>query len=334
MQTTSIAIVGYGNIGRGVHAAIDRNEDMELAGILTRGPDRAEDELTDSMDSVPPIVDARPETDFAEELPADVAVLCGGSKEDLPVQGPKFAQHYNVVDSFDTHADIPDYYDEMDEISSANDTVAVVSTGWDPGTFSLERVLADAFLPGADHYTFWGPGVSQGHSDAVRQVDGVRDARQYTLPIEDAIEDVREGTRPDYDTSDMHTREVYVVAEDDADRDRIEEDIKSMPNYFEPYDTTVHFIDPEEMEAEHDEYPHGGFVMASGETGNQGNEALIEYRCDWDSNPEATAGILVAHARAARRINDRGQSGARTILEIAPADFSPHSRETLREQFM
>lgn len=334
MTTTSIAIVGYGNIGRGVHESIKRNDDMKLAGILTRGPERVEDELSGQMDEIPPIVDASRDTLFDEELPADVAVLCGGSKDDLPVQGPKFAQFYNVVDSFDTHADIPDYIEEMDRVSSENDNVAIVSTGWDPGTFSLERVLADAFLPGADHYTFWGPGVSQGHSDAARQVDGVKDARQYTLPIDEAIEKVRSGERPDLDTDEKHTRKVYVVAEEDADRHRIKAEIKNMPNYFEPYDTTVIFIDEEKMQQEHDEYPHGGFVLASGETGNSGNEALIEYNCDWDSNPEATANILVAHARAARRINGRGQSGARTLLEIQPADLSPHSRETLRSEYM
>lgn len=334
METTTVAIVGYGNIGRGVHESIKRNDDMELAGILTRGPRRVEEELSGGSENLPPIVDAKKETLFNEVLPADVAVLCGGSKDDLPVQGPKFAQHYNVVDSFDTHADIPDYYEEMDEITSENGNVAVVSTGWDPGTFSLERVLADAFLPGADHYTFWGPGVSQGHSDAARQVEGVVDARQYTLPVDEAIDQVRGGERPDLDTDEKHTRKVYVVPEEDADRYRIEEEIKSMPNYFEPYDTTVIFVDEEEMESEHDEYPHGGFVMASGETGSSGNEALIEYNCDWDSNPEATANILVAHARAARRINDRGNSGARTILEVPPADLSPHDRETLRSEFM
>lgn len=334
METTSIAIVGYGNIGRGVHESIKQNEDMKLAGILTRGPKRVEAELSETMEEVPEILDAKRDTLFHEELPADVAVLCGGSKDDLPVQGPKFAQFYNVVDSFDTHADIPDYYDEMDEISSEHDNVAVVSTGWDPGTFSLERVLADAFLPNADHYTFWGPGVSQGHSDAARQVEGVRDARQYTLPVDEAIEKVRNGERPDLDTDEKHTRKVYVVPEEDADRHRIENEIKNMPNYFEPYDTTVIFIDEEEMKEDHDEYPHGGFVMASGETGSAGNEALIEYNCDWDSNPEATANILVAHARAARRINDRGGSGARTILEIAPADYSPQTREDLRANFM
>lgn len=334
MEKTSIVIVGYGNIGRGVHASIRRNEDMELAGILTRGPKRVEDELSDKLDELPPIADAKKNKLFDKTLPADVAVLCGGSKDDLPVQGPKFAQHYNVVDSFDTHADIPDYYDEMNEISSGNDNVAIISTGWDPGTFSLERVLADAFLPGANHYTFWGPGVSQGHSDAARQVDGVKDARQYTLPIDDAIDQVRGGERPDLQTDEKHTRKVYVVPEEDANRHRIEQEIKSMPNYFEPYDTTVFFIDEDEMAREHDEYPHGGFVMASGETGDSDNEALIEYNCEWDSNPEATANILIAHARAACRINDRGESGARTILEIPPADLSPHSRENLREEFM
>ncbi|MFB6357132.1 MAG: diaminopimelate dehydrogenase [bacterium] len=334
MNSTSIAIVGYGNIGRGVHESIKRNDDMELSGILTRGPKRVREELSDAPDRTPPIVDASKTMDFGQELPADVAILCGGSKDDLPVQGPKFAKHYNVVDSFDTHADIPDYYDEMDKISSENDQLAVVSTGWDPGTFSLERVLADAFIPGADHYTFWGPGVSQGHSDAARQIEGVKDARQYTLPIDEAIERVRNGERPELETSEKHTREVYVVIEDGADKDRIEREIVEMPNYFEPYDTTVEFISEDEMERNHDEYPHGGFVMASGKTGSEGNKALIEYNCDWDSNPEATANILIAHARAASRMSERGEDGARTILEIQPADLSPYSRDELLSEFM
>lgn len=334
MKTTSIAIVGYGNVGRGVHEAIGRNEDMELSGILTRRPQLVEDELSKKLDELPRIMDAEKDTLFAVDLPADVSVLCGGSKEDLPVQGPKFARHYNVVDSFDTHADIPNYYATMDTISSENDNIAVVSSGWEPGTFSLERVLADAFLPGADQYTFWGPGVSQGHTDAARQVDGVKEACQYTLPIDEAIDKVRGGDRPDLYTDEKHIRKVYVVAEEKADRHRIEEDIKTMPNYFEPYDTKVFFIDEEEMEAEHYDYAHGGFVMASGETGSSGNKALIEYSCDWDSNPEATASILTAHARAARRMNERGESGARTILEIAPVDCSPHSHDTLLRDFM
>lgn len=333
MDTTKLVIVGYGNVGRGTHSAIEANEDMELAGILTRGPDRVKQAFEEKGLTVPPVLNASKELDFASELPADAAVLCGGSKEDLPEQGPKFAEHYNVIDSFDTHADIPDYYKQMDQIASDNGNVAIVSTGWDPGTFSEERVKADAYLPGADHYTFWGPGVSQGHSDAVRQVDGVKDCRQYTLPIDDAIERVRSGDRPDLDTDEKHTRLAYVVLEDGADRDRVERKIKEMPNYFEPYETTVEFITEEEMAEEHDDYPHGGFVMASGDTGD-GNSALIEYRVEWDSNPEATGSILVAHARAAVRKNNRNETGARTILEVTPAELSPRSKDELLSEFM
>ncbi len=333
MEPISVAIVGYGNVGRGAHASIEANPDTALAGILTRGPRRVETEFRENSTEPPPIVDAAERIDFSRELPADVAVLCGGSKEDLPDQGPKFAAHYNVVDSFDTHAEIPEYYATMEEVASNHGNIAVVSTGWDPGTFSEERVKADAFLPGASHYTFWGPGVSQGHSDAVRQVDGVRDARQYTLPIDEAIERVREGERPDLTAGEMHTRLVYVVADEGADRDRIEQEIKGMPHYFAPYETEVHFISRGEMASEHDEYPHGGFVMASGKTGD-GNSALIEYRVDWDSNPEATGNILVAHARAAYRMNRRDETGARTILEIPPLDLSPHSRDELLRNFM
>ncbi len=333
MDEIELVIVGYGNVGRGVHGAIRANPDMELAGILTRGPDRVRSEFNRRGEPCPPLMDAGKDRDFSAELVADAAVLCGGSKEDLPKQGPQFARHYNTVDSFDTHADIPEYFGTMDEVGREHGTLSVVSTGWDPGTFSEERVKADAFLPGASHYTFWGPGVSQGHSDAVRQIDGVVDCRQYTLPVEDAIQRVRSGERPGLEPGEMHTREAYVVVEEGADRDRIRREIKQMPHYFEPYKTTVQFVSREEMEAEHDRYPHGGFVMASGESA-AGNSALIEYSVEWDSNPEATGQIMVAHARAAVRMYRRGETGARTVLDVPPIDLSPHSREELLADYL
>ncbi|MGM0380718.1 MAG: diaminopimelate dehydrogenase [bacterium] len=333
MCAIRVAIVGYGNVGRGVHRAVNDSTDLKLAGILTRGPERVKNELKNKNKEVPEVVDAKKEQDFARTLPADVAVLCGGSKNDLPEQGPLFARYYNTVDSFDTHGDIPDYYEKVGEAAEKNGNLSIVSTGWDPGTFSLERVLGDAFLPGADNHTFWGPGVSQGHSDATRQVKGVKDARQYTLPEEEVLENIREGERPNLTASQKHRRLVYVVPEEGANKNRIKEEIKNMPEYFEPYETEVRFIDQDEMEAEHADYPHGGAVLTAGETA-PGNSAMIEYSCQWASNPEATARILAAHARAAFTLNSRGESGARTILEIPPADLSPHSRQQLLEEFM
>ncbi len=332
MSQRRIVIVGYGNIGEGVHFAIDRNADMKLTGILSRGVKRVEQALEEKGLGSIPVLDASADLDFQAEMPADVAILCGGSKDDLPVQGPKFARHYNVVDSFDSHAEIPEHFEKMDRASREAGNVAIISTGWDPGTFSDERVKADAFIPGASIYTFWGPGVSQGHSDAARRVEGVKDARQYTLPQEEAMERVRAGDHPDLGASEKHKRLVYVVAEEGADRENIEAEIKAMPHYFEPYETEVRFIEEKEMASEHGEMRHGGFVIASGTMGHDKN-ALIEYRCSWESNPDATASILVAHARAAHRLSERGEKGARTILDICPSDLSPRSHAELLRDF-
>ncbi len=333
MSKIKVAIVGYGNVGRGVHRAVVETEDMQLAGILTRGPRRVKKHLRQQGEKIPELVNAGVKQNFSETLPADVAVLCGGSKNDLPEQGPLFARYYNTVDSFDTHGEIPGYYKNVGEAAESNGNLSIVSTGWDPGTFSLERIVADAFLPGAVHHTFWGPGVSQGHSDAARQVRGVEDARQYTLPDEEVMEKIRSGKDLDFTTARKHRRVVYVVAEKNADKNRISREIKNMPEYFEPYRTEVKFINRAEMEAEHSDYPHGGVVFASGQT-SPGKEATIEYRCQWASNPEATARILVACARAAFRLNERGETGARTLPEIPPAELSPHSIKKLLAKFM
>ncbi len=331
-----VAIVGYGNVGRGVYEAILRNEDMELAGIITRDPQRVLAEFKKNGLDYTQIVDANNKHDVFNET-VDAAILCGGSKNDLPEQGPYFAQFVNTVDSFDTHPDIYDYYNKMNEAAKLNGKVSVISAGWDPGTFSLNRILADAFLPGAKPYGFYGlterGGVSQGHSDAIRQIPGVLDARQYTHAIPETIERVRNGENPVLDVGDLHWRECYVVIEDGNSEAEIENIIKSMPKYFEPYKTTVEFISQEEMDCEHSSMPHDGVVIAASTTGD-GHKAVIEYRNTWESNPEATANILVAHARAAYRLSEKGKSGAFTIADIPPSYFSPHSNEELLKQFM
>jgi diaminopimelate dehydrogenase len=323
-----IAIVGYGNVGRGARLAIEAAPDAELAGVISRDPGRARRELPGT-----PVFAAEDEDSWKSALRAEVAILCGGSATDLPEQGPYFSRFFTTVDSFDTHADIPSYFATMDETARRSGTVAVVSTGWDPGIFSLERVLADAFVPGSARYTFWGRGVSQGHSDAARRVSGVKDARQYTIPIPGALEKVRAGGKPELSTREKHRRLVYVVAETGADRARIEATIKGMPKYYAEYDTEVVFVDEAEMKRGHSAYPHAGFVLASGSTG-AANKALIEYRCEWGSNPEATGSILVAHARAAARLSREGRTGAFTILDIPPAYLSPRGAEELRRDFM
>jgi diaminopimelate dehydrogenase len=322
-----IAIVGYGNVGRGVRRAVKNNPDTVLAGIISRDAERTGKEVPEEA------VFQAEEKAWKGKLKADVAILCGGSAKDLPDQGPFYARYFSTVDSFDTHHDIPAYFKTMNAVSRRAGAVSVISTGWDPGTFSMERVLADAFIPEASHYTFWGRGVSQGHSDAARHVQGVKDARQYTIPIPAALERVRTGENPNLTTREKHKRLVYVVAEEGADRDRITRDIAGMPNYYADYDTEVRFISAEEMKRDHSAFPHAGFVLASGKTG-AGNRALIEYRCEWGSNPEATGNILVAHARAASRLKNEGRTGAFTILDIPAAYLSPRSGEELREKFM
>jgi diaminopimelate dehydrogenase len=322
-----IAIIGYGNVGRGVQWAIRNNPDTALAGVVSRNAERVRKEIPDAH------VFPAEEKAWKGKLKADVAVLCGGSAIDLPEQGPFYAKHFSTVDSFDTHHDIPSYFRKINAVARRAGTVSVISTGWDPGTFSLERVLADTFIPGASHYTFWGRGVSQGHSDAARHVEGVKDARQYTIPINAALERVRSGENPALSAREKHKRLVYVVAADGVDRARITKDIVEMPNYYSDYDTEVLFITADEMKRDHSAYPHAGFVLATGRTGG-GNRALIEYRCEWGSHPEATGNILLAHARAAFRLGKEGRRGAFTILDIPAAYLSPRSGEELREKYM
>ena len=335
----NIAIVGYGNVGRGVERVLERNADMELAGIFTRRPGQVMRETGGKV----PVFHTDEEFPLRGDCRIDVAILCGGSKEDTPVQGPAFAREFNTVDSFDTHADIPDYFQKMDSVAKAHGNVSIISVGWDPGIFSLERILGDAFLPGGKSYTFWGEGVSQGHSDAARKVEGVLDARQYTIPIEEAIQRVRAGETPEFSKREMHLRRVYVVAKEEADLERIERKIIEMPKYFAEYDTEVIFISKEEMEKEHSAYPHGGFVMTSGETGN-GNKQILEYRCQLESNPEFTASILVACARAAYQLSEtrsrevfffkRKVKGAFTLLDLPLRLLSPYPGDVLRSRFM
>ena len=328
MKKTNIALVGYGNVGRGVEAATKINVDTELVAVLTRRPEQVRKEIKDV-----PVFHSEDDP-VPEDIQIDVAILCGGSKEDIPVHGPKFARRFNTVDSFDTHAAIPSYFQKMDSIAEECGNVHIISAGWDPGIFSLMRVLGDAFLPQSKHYTFWGEGVSQGHSDAARKVNGVLDARAYTSPIEDAVRRVRTGETPEFTKRAMHKRLVYVVAEEGADRERIKSGIVMMPHYYDEYDTEVRFISKEEMAENHAKLPHGGFVLTSGLTSGGGNKQILEYQCQLESNPEFTANVLVACARAAYRLNKDGRKGAFTLLDIPPRYLSPHSVETLRKSFM
>lgn len=322
----NVAIAGYGNVGRGVKNAIKNNPDMRLTAVFSRRPEAVQKEIKEAP--VLKIDKDAPKPSIA----IDVVILCGGSKDDVPVQGPLFARWYSTVDSFDTHANIPDYFRKMDAIAKEKGNVSIISAGWDPGIFSLERVLGDAFLPGGKGYTFWGPGVSQGHSDAARTIKGVIDARSYTHPIESAMNQVRNGKTPEFTSREKHKRVVYVVAEDGADKEKIRKAITSMPNYFADYDTEVKFISRKQMAEEHHTYPHGGFVMTSGVTGDR-NKQIIEYRCQLASNPDFTGSVLVACARAAYRIKEAGYKGAFTMLDIPPARYSPHPPETLRSKY-
>ncbi len=322
----NVAIVGYGNLGRGVKQALGNNKDMKLAALFSRRPDQMKKEFKD----IPVLSTEKPE--LPKGLKIDVAILCGGSKEDTPVQGPVFAKLFNTVDSFDTHADIPSYFQKMDAIGKEKKHAAVISAGWDPGIFSLERVYGDAFLPGNKHYTFWGKGVSQGHSDAARKVEGVLDARQYTIPIDAALNRVRSGETPAFTTREMHKRVVYIVAKEGADRQKITKEIVEMPNYYSDYNVEVNFITAEEMKKNHAALPHGGFVMTSGMTGK--SKQILEYRCQLESNPEFTGSVLVACARAAVRLAEVNHYGAFTMLDIPPFFLSPHTPEELRAHFM
>ncbi len=322
-----VGILGYGNLGRGVEAAIKKNSDMELAAVYTR---RDPASLTIKTEGVP--VKSTADLDTGKE-DIDVLVICGGSATDLPEMTPKYAAMYNVIDSFDTHARVPEHFANVDAASKAAGKVGVISCGWDPGMFSLSRVYASAVLPDGQDYTFWGKGVSQGHSDAVRRIEGVLDCRQYTVPVPAALDSVRNGENPKLTTRQKHTRECFVVAEEGADLARIENEIKTMPNYFADYDTTVNFISAEEMKANHSGLPHGGSVIYSGTT-SQGTKHVIEYSLKLDSNPEFTGSVLIACARAAARLNAEGKSGAMTLFDIAPAYLCRQTGEELRAHLL
>ena len=326
-EKIKIAVLGYGNLGRGVELAARNSKDLELSAVFSRrnpnevktcgAPVFSEDEI------------------LSHKGKFDVLVLCGGSATDLPTQTPEFALNFNVVDSFDTHAKIPEHFAAVDAAAKKGGKVGIIAVGWDPGLFSLNRLFGESVLENGSSYTFWGKGVSQGHSDAIRRIEGVVDARQYTVPIESALERVRAGENPNLTTREKHLRECYVVAEDGADKARIEREIKTMPNYFADYDTSVHFIDLATLKKEHGGIPHGGFVLRSGTTGERGeNKHLIEFLLKLDSNPEFTASVLVAYARAAYRLAQKGECGAFSVFDIAPALLSPKSADELRREIL
>ncbi len=324
-----VGILGYGNLGRGVESAIRQNSDMELVAVITRRPPESLKIATEEV-GIYHIDDIKNLTDKI-----DVLIICGGSATDLPVQTPEYVKYFNVIDSFDTHARIPEHFANVDKVAEESGKVAIISVGWDPGMFSLNRMYAGAILPEGNDYTFWGKGVSQGHSDAIRRIEGVVDARQYTIPVEKALEAVRSGDAPALTAREKHTRECFVVAEEGADLTRIENEIKMMPNYFADYDTTVHFISLEELRRDHSGIPHGGVVIRSGVTGfNKENKHVIEYSLKLDSNPEFTSSVLVAYARAAYRMNKEGQKGCKTVLDVAPAYLSQMSGEELRKKLL
>ena len=323
-----IGIVGYGNIGRGVELAIMRNDDMELVAVVTRRNPDSVQTITEGVQKV------HMDDILTLKDKVDVLILCGGSATDLPVMGPEIAANFNTIDSFDTHAKIPEYFANMDEAAKKSGHIGIISVGWDPGMFSLNRIYAESILVQGSTYTFWGKGVSQGHSDAIRRVPGVKNAIQYTVPIEAAVEEVRSGSEPELTTRQKHLRECYVVAEVGADLAAIEEAIKTMPNYFADYDTTVTFLSEDEFKATHNKMPHGGFVIRTGETGIAGNKHVIEYSLQLDSNPEFTACVLVAYARAAYRLAAKGENGARSVFDIAPALLSQKTSEQLRKEIL
>ena len=323
-MTVRIGILGYGNLGRGVECAIQQNDDLELVGVFTR---RDPASVAIKTEGVP----VRPASDLDEAAidEIDVLVICGGSATDLPKLTPAYADKYNVIDSFDTHANIPAHFAAVDEAAKRGGKVAVISCGWDPGLFSLNRLFGNCFIPEGKDYTFWGKGISQGHSDAIRRIEGVADAKQYTIPIEAALDGARSGENPEFTARQMHLRECWVVLEEGADAAKVEEEIKTMPNYFDAYDTVVNFISQEELDRDHAAMPHGGFVLRSGKTAT-GNNSVIEYSLKLDSNPEFTVSVLVAYARAVARLAAEGASGAKTVFDIAPAYLSPFDGEYLR----
>ena len=324
-----IGILGYGNLGRGIECAIKQNDDLELAAVFTRRAPETVKIQTEGV-KVYNVADAP-----AHKDEIDVMILCGGSATDLPKQTPEYVKYFNVIDSFDTHAKIPEHFANVDAAAKATGHVGIISVGWDPGMFSLNRLYANAILSEGSDYTFWGKGVSQGHSDAIRRIEGVKDARQYTVPVPEALAKARNGENPVLSTREKHTRECFVVAEEGADLARIENEIKTMPNYFADYDTTVTFISEEELKANHNGIPHGGSVIRTGVTGwNKENKHVIEYSLKLDSNPEFTSSVLVAYARAAYRMNNEGQKGCKTVFDVAPAYLCKQSGEELRAHLL
>ena len=327
-MSIKIAIVGYGNLGKGVECAIKQNPDTELYAVFSRRAPETVKTLTGAKVYLADDI-------LKHKDNIDAVIICGGSATDLPKQTPELAKHFNVIDSFDTHAKIPEHFENVDLAAKAGGTTAMISVGWDPGMFSLNRLYAEAILPDGNDYTFWGKGVSQGHSDAVRRIEGVIDARQYTIPVEEAVERVRNGENPELSTRDKHIRECFVVAEEGADKERIENEIKTMPNYFADYNTIVHFISSEEMKRDHSGIPHGGMVLRSGKTGLSGEHThIIEYKLKLDSNPEFTSSVLVAFARAVYKLNKEGVTGCKTVFDIPPAYLSPKSAEELRAHLL
>ena len=324
-----IGIMGYGNLGKGVECAVKHNPDMELTAVFTRRDPQSLHILTETA-AVYPAAEA---ADHKDEV--DVLILCGGSATDLPEQTPEYVKYFNVVDSFDTHKRIPEHFANVDKAAVESGHIGIISVGWDPGMFSLNRMYANAILPGGNDYTFWGKGVSQGHSDAIRRISGVVDARQYTIPVPEALEKVRAGENPVLTTRQKHTRECFVVVEEGADKARSEQEIKTMKNYFDEYDTTVHFISQEELDRDHKGIPHGGFVIRTGKTGwEDENSHVIEYSLKLDSNPEFTSSVICAYARAAYRMAQEGQSGCRTVFDVPPAALSALSGEELRKTML
>ena len=328
-MTIKIGILGYGNLGKGVECAVKHNPDMELAAVFTRRDKASLKVLTPGVK----VCSVQEAESMKDEI--DVMILCGGSATDLPVQTPELAKNFHVVDSFDTHARIPEHFEAVDAAAKESGHVGIISVGWDPGMFSLNRLYGSAVMPEGKDYTFWGRGVSQGHSDAIRRVEGVKDARQYTVPVESALQAVRNGENPELTTRQKHTRECFVVAEEGADLMRIEEEIVTMPNYFADYDTTVHFISEEELMRDHKGIPHGGFVIRTGKTGWENEHShVIEYSLKLDSNPEFTASVIAAYARAAYRLGKEGVTGCKTVFDIAPAYLSSMSGEELRKHLL
>ncbi len=329
MNKIRIGIVGYGNIGKGVQVAIKQNEDTELVAVFTR----RDPKTLNVNDSAVKVVNVNDAKEYTKKI--DVMILCGGSATDLPVQGPKFAEFFNTVDSFDTHAKVNDYFKAVDDATKANGTTSAVCIGWDPGLFSMNRMIAGAILPEGTDYTFWGKGVSQGHSDAIRRVEGVKNGIQYTIPIENAIEKARSGSGASMTTKEKHLRECFVVLEDGADKEAVSKTIKEMPNYFSDYETIVNFISEDELKANHSSMPHGGFVIRTGKTGfNKEHNQLVEFSIKLDSNPEFTSSVLVAYARAVYKLNNDGQTGAKTVFDIPIGYLSPKNAFDLRKELL